>query len=377
MKKMNLQMIKKVALGLVISVAGLSQINNIEAQDLNTHYSYQLNWFNVNPAYTGETDGIQTMLNQRAQWTGVDGAPVNSMIGIHTGVKDNMGVGGKVILDRRGLLSNVSAEFNYAYKIQLNETSKVSFGMSFGIFQTYLQDRDLFNDRFTDFNDPAINRSYINNMHLLTSFGAMYKSKNLELGLSAPHMATTSSGLSDHLLFMTRYRIAASDKFSIQPSLVAHSLSQSPEQLDIGVKFEYDSLVWAQFIYKTTGNMAPAVGLNMKQFNFAYSYDITQQPINVLAAGAHEVFITFTFDKRKSAAGGAAGRRRSKHLKEVLNNLDNMDTNGGDSELQTEVKGLQDELTVFIKKMETEPLSESDLKRMDDIEKRIIEINSK
>ena len=94
-------------------------ISAIKAQDLNNHYGYQLNWYNINPAFTGETDGVEAMFNYRAQWNGIEGSPINSMFGLHTGIQNNMGIGGKVIMDKRGLLSNLTYEFNYSYKVVL------------------------------------------------------------------------------------------------------------------------------------------------------------------------------------------------------------------------------------------------------------------
>ena len=363
--------IKKYLFALAIIV--VSQIS--KAQDLNTHYSYQLNWFNINAAYTGETKGINSILNQRAQWVnGIDNNPVNTMVGLHTSVKDNMGVGGKIVYENRGLLSNLSAEFNYAYKIQLTETNKISFGMSIGIFQTYLDNNKLYNDKFTDLSDPLITSNYVNTLNMLTSFGALYKSKNLELGVSAPHLATSVSGLSDHLILMAKYNIKASDKIMLSPSLVAQNLTNSPNNLDLGLKIGFDSLVWIQGIYQISGNVVSAIGFSFNNFDFGYAYNASSKPLNVISNGSHDVFISFTFDKNQERR---SEKERTKHLKTILTNLNNLNTNSNSSENNKEVNDLQVELNGLMDKMQNNQLSEEDEKRIDEIAKRINQLKQK
>jgi len=269
------------------------------AQELNSHYLYEMNWFNVNPAFTGETDGIKAILNPGTQWVGIDGNPSNVMFGLHSKMNKNMAIGGKMVMDKRGIFSNFTGELMYKYKATIAKDHYVSFGITAGIYRTYLNVSTILEDKYTDATDPVATAQYYDKTHLLSSFGILYQFKGLELGVSSPHLVVSGKSVSDHLFGMGRYSFDVEElKLKITHSIVYQNLTDSPNQLDVGLKMMWEKTIWGKCTYKTNHTMIAAVGVNIEKVNVGYAYVMNQGAMSRISSGSHEVLMAFTFDKR-------------------------------------------------------------------------------
>lgn len=64
---------------------------------------YMYNTINVNPAYAGSRDVMSAFVLHRAQWIGIEGAPVTNIISINAPIKgSDMGLGVSLMNDKLG-----------------------------------------------------------------------------------------------------------------------------------------------------------------------------------------------------------------------------------------------------------------------------------
>ena len=354
------------------------------SQDLNTHYLYQMNWFNINPAYTGEVDGIQAIINPGTQWVGLNGSPTNSMFGLHGAMGNNMGLGSKVVIDKRGIFNNFTAEMTYAYKVNLNESHKLNFGVTAGFLQSSLDQNKILNDKYTDATDPTVTSSYFNQTVFLGSFGALYQFDKLEIGFSVPHLVVSGRPISDHTFGTVKYNfLLQEDKIKVSPLLVYQTLTRSPNQMDVGVRGEWNELAWLQFAYRTNNTMAMALGVNIKNSSFGYLYNINNSPLNTISGGSHEVYISFTFkkdpsNKRVQYATSDGSYIDSEKLKGNLMELKNIQKNENISpELMAELKSIQTDLSEVIHRVKKGDQTKDDDELIHQIENRILSLKEK
>ncbi len=245
-----------------------------QAQILNTHYRYQLNWLNINPAYTGATEGLTAIINPGTQWVGIADNPTNTMVGVHGSLGDNMGLGGKMVFDQRGIFSTVTAEALYAYKVRLSEMQRLNFGLSAGIFSTVLDRSSLGEGNQTDLSDPSISSDYYNETQFLLSFGVLYQIKRLQVGLSMPHMFVSGSSVSEHVFATAQYDLYKNrEDFVISPLCVYQHLNNSPDIIDLGAKAELKQFIWIQTSYRSNQSMSYALGLKFSGLNIGYLYN--------------------------------------------------------------------------------------------------------
>jgi type IX secretion system PorP/SprF family membrane protein len=350
---------------------------SVNGQELNSHYLYEMNWLNVNPAYTGETDGIEAILNPGTQWIGIDGSPNNFMFGLHSKINDKMGLGGKIVTDKRGVFSNFTGELNYKYKATIAKGHFLNFGITAGIYRISLDINSFFGDNYTDGNDPVVTAQYYNETHFLSSFGILYQFKDLEVGLSSPHLVVSGKPVSDHLFLMARYSYAV-EKLKIIPSIVYQNLLNSPNQLDAGLKLMWNSIFWGKFTFRTNNSFIAAVGVNIDKVQVKYAYTINSAAMRTISSGSQQVMIVYTFDKlgkgdkSKRKKRGASSAESSSRLAKTLSDLKSINKqNNITQEKQKEIAEIQAEITKLNNKGENGMNEKEYKKAMKDLEIRI------
>ena len=121
---------KKIYL-VIIALLGIVSIN-AQQDAMFTHYSF--NTLAVNPGYAGTRDALTVTALHRSQWVGFDGAPTTQTLTLHSPIaNDKMGLGLSILNDQIGPINTTSAYVDFAYRININEKAKLSFGLKGGI----------------------------------------------------------------------------------------------------------------------------------------------------------------------------------------------------------------------------------------------------
>ena len=160
---------------------------------------YNINPYNLSPAYAG-LDNLKTLfIDYRSDWTGFDGSPKTYQLSYTDRFhftrkrgaghyqddtdKNSVGYGVRLIYDKTDIFSQTLLLGTYTYEIQLQNSAKVNFGLSIGFFKNSI-------DIGKYYNDPR----YVEDMALLyamqdsklkfdSDFSGLFRYKNIEAGI--------------------------------------------------------------------------------------------------------------------------------------------------------------------------------------------------
>jgi type IX secretion system PorP/SprF family membrane protein len=307
----------------------------------NTMYDY--NRFVYNPATAGlgnkgTNQGWSFNALGRLQWVGIDGAPELVSLSGHRYIDGFGSIGGYIMQDELGPLSNTSINLSYALPLQIGD-GHLSFGVSGGysqraINQTIIAIR-------TD--DPVFNNG-ANFLQASTgvfnlSAGAFYQTKKFGyqqffMGLSGQDLLEPSidalkadpspggvSNIPRSFYFTSGYRIPMgfwSDNVYnyIQPTVMMR-LQGSVMQSDISVLAKISALhaglnyrgLWYAGNERGSESFGGILGFDMnEQLFFGYSYDLNLSALNANGdASSHELVLTFNLsapDNNSIKGGG-------------------------------------------------------------------------
>lgn len=264
--------------------------------------NYMFSEITYNPAMAGNTNTLDATLLHRSQWTGFDEAPRTQLLSMHKYVaKASGGVGFSLINDQLGHEHFLNAKFMYAYQLRLSEKSRLSFGLAFGVLNRALKGSELIYD---DMTDPGAVLTNISSTRPDFDFGIGFNSEKLTVGLSTTHIeqslkASTILKAPRHYYFIAKYKIKASDKINIIPSVKVRS-SEFITQFDATALMFYNSRFWVGASYRLDDAIVGLLGLQInKNFRIGYSYDYSAAALKKYNNGSHEIILMASFDVNK------------------------------------------------------------------------------
>ena len=300
-------------------------VNCVRAQVLSyDFYTFKLNnMYNVNPAYAGNSDGVNVVISAQSQNKGVAYANKNFMGGVYGKISKKQAIGGRIISDTRGAFQLLKIDLSYAYIAKINTNSSISFGINAGILNNNLMVSRIENYQALDASDPTLTKSYFNTTQFAAGAGLLYKYKSLDVSVSLPHIITTSQPLIGYTHAAIFYTIKAGEKFKITPWLCYQNIPVTKSLTSFYVKGTYKNLVWLQVGYQSNKTFAGAIGLNVENIAIGYGYTISNSNFNPISTGTHELTINFKIpQKNKSANSNVTSDNSS--LNDIVNRLDKL-----------------------------------------------------
>jgi type IX secretion system PorP/SprF family membrane protein len=288
---------------------GLLQFNSTlfsQQSPMFTHYMY--NSLSINPAYAGSRDALTVTALHRSQWVSFKGAPMTQTLTLHSPIaRKNIGLGLALTNDRIGIVNNTSAFFSFAYKLQLNPNSKLSFGVSGGInvLQANLSSLSLDNQ-----NDPAFQSNLKNKSLGNFGFGMYYSRARFYTGISVPNLVqnkydgnslsngTAITGIERrHYFLIVGGLVKMSDYVSFKPTSLIKITEAAPIQLDLTTTFIFHEHFNLGGMYRTGDAVGLLAGMNVKaQLYLGYSYDWSfRNRTFTYNNGSHEVVLRYDF----------------------------------------------------------------------------------
>ncbi len=284
-------------------------INGAFAQQLTFNSQYMLNQFLINPAAAGTEDFIPIATSFRQQWAGFKDAPRTQMISAHSKLKDNMGVGGILYNDVTGPLKNIGFQASYSYHVQIDDASKLAFGLSATLSQHVLDGSNFVLNEATD---QTLNGASQKSFNPDATFGMYYFGENYFAGLSVPQLLQNKYKFGDivegvnrqvrHYYLSGGYTFEAGNHYKIEPSLLFKMAPASPVQFDINTRLIYKENLWAGLSYRNQESVVMMFGIQRDQFRIGYSYDYTTSNIRNYSVGTHELYLEFQLPGKKGDA---------------------------------------------------------------------------
>lgn len=265
-----------------------------------THFMF--NKLNFNPGFTGNPEVLDVGAIYRNQWwSGVEGAPKTLNIFAHSPLSDDASaVGLSIASDRIGFYETLIISGSYAYRIELDNDSKLSFGVSARMEQNRA---NWLLAEGADPGDALAGTQAETSIAPNFGFGVFYKNKNYYAGISAPRLL--KNGLySDSAPFSpslnTYYVMGGADfeinkNFEILPNALVSFNPSAPFELDLNVNALFMKHFMAGVGYRLGDSFDFLVQYYFaKGLRIGAAMDFTTSGLNQKTAGSFEILAGYT-----------------------------------------------------------------------------------
>ena len=269
--------------------------------------NYLLNGLVVNPAYTGSREVFTINALHHQQWVGFDGAPVYQVLSVHTPLKkDNIAVGLQFTNYKQSVFNYFSGSFNFAYRLFLSNTSKLSFGLQAKAASVGYHWDKIITEQGNDnnFNQNIATNEFSPN----AAFGIYYYSKKVFAGVSIPELFNNSFEVSsieqnkifsiEHSIFLANAGgiIPLTSKIKIKPSALVKYRKQAAVQIDYNTNLILNNKFWIGASYRPKEAVLALFEIQVNdQFKLGYTFEMASTAIKNYSGGSHEIMLQYEF----------------------------------------------------------------------------------
>lgn len=285
---------------LLIIFIACSLLTYAQQEPQYTQYMYNMSM--VNPGYMINEPGIvQVGSLYRTQWVGIDGAPKTANVFAHIPINNRIELSVNYLNDNIGSNVNLSENvFNVdaAYKININNTLNLSFGLKAGF--DHLNFSAIGSDVGGDSAFGNTNKTVLN-----IGAGVFLFDDNYYAGISAPNLIPSNLDINDdvvyndqaHIFLIGGYVFDINDDFKLKPSTVLKFVGGSPLSFDVSVNVLYLNRFELGVSYRYQDAMSGLVGINVTpNLKLGYAYDFNTSQLNDFNDGSHEFILLYKFD---------------------------------------------------------------------------------
>ncbi|MDZ4715571.1 MAG: type IX secretion system membrane protein PorP/SprF [Cytophagales bacterium] len=269
---------------------------------------YMFNNFYYNPAFAG-TDGDMKITGlYRAQWLGYTatygdgGAPTTLVLSAHTPMaRLRGGIGGYVVNDNLGPLTNTEVQGSYAYHRTV-KGARLSVGIRGGMISQKVN-FDLY--RAIDSSDPLLNRKGTETQ-IRPDFavGALYRRDKYYVGVGLNHLnrasydfgLTQQNQLRQHLYVTGAYSYDMN--FDVRIQFVAMVKSDFVKSsFDVGAIAYVRNTMWGGLSFRQSDALSMIFGYSLlqdKSLKLGYSLDYIINDQDAKQATSHEFMASYT-----------------------------------------------------------------------------------
>lgn len=279
------------------------------------------NVYLIHPSAAGIGNSGKIRFTSRRQWSGIDNAPSLQTLSFHNRFGRSAALGFVLFNDENGFHSQKGAQATYAYHLDVDQGNVIN-QLSFGLSLTAVQNQ---RDQRQFFGDPEVatliqSDSYFNADFSLAyhydGFSSYFTVKNLLL--SAKNNLNNNFEPLDlrNYIVSLGYYFGRDRQVQWEPSLMVQLREGTGERIaDFNIK-AYKNInkmqLWGALSYRTSFDanpienvsfITPIVGINYKNFMFAYTYTHQLNEIVLTTTGFHQLSVGFNvFVKRPRAA---------------------------------------------------------------------------
>jgi type IX secretion system PorP/SprF family membrane protein len=293
------------------------------------------NYYLIHPSMAGASNCSKVRLTGRQQWFGHNDAPSLNTLSLNGRIGDSQsGVGAILYADKNGYHSQMGGYLTYAHHIMFSrneiDLNMLSFGISVGAIQYKLDTSDFYSNVPIDQQiDDAIYIGELNKTELNLDFGFSYHYYNFYAHATVKNLLE-NSGINSNIQTvpnMRRYLVSIGNVFgnynsdwSFEPSVMFQYKEATEESsIDVNAKVYKETdfgKVWGGLSYRRSldgaeyidGNsvssqklqyITPLIGLDYKNFMFAYTYSYQANSIVFNNGGYHQITLGFNFNCRR------------------------------------------------------------------------------
>lgn len=267
-----------------------------------------------NPGFVGNQEVLSANFFFRANWVGIDGAPVTEAFLAHTPMRDPaVAMGILVEHDALGSTGYTGIYINYAYRVKIG-VNKLSFGVKGGITNeslNYILLRD-------NVPDPAFSDNNQTFFYPNFGIGVAFTGRQYWAGFSVPRLFGYDSKGSDsykmaHDFWRYEYFLTGGGRFNAGPDLafepsallVYSSRYNYVDKINVSLMAMgiYKGAYKAGLGFRLHDAIIIAVGYQLnRQFSLAYSYDLGLWGAADYSNGSHEINLNYKFGYKVNAS---------------------------------------------------------------------------
>lgn len=282
------------------------------AQQLPQYSQYLHNGFVLNPSLAGTAGIPELKAVFRSQWAGMKAANDNmkiSTLSFNAPFREGkLGLGGYIFTDKFGPMSKTGISATYAYHLNLNSTSKLSFGLS-GLMYLYKLEADSLAFDVNYGPDAVLTTGNFKAFTPNIGFGTYYNSEKFWFGFSIPELIPAKiSPSQDFFIVQVRQHYFVSlgtslkltDNVNLKPSFMLKSVAGAPKQMDANILFELNKMITVGGSYRSNDAIVFMLGLKINnQWQIGYSYDMITSGLKSYAARSHEFMVCYNIVKKE------------------------------------------------------------------------------
>ena len=289
------------------------------------------NLYLLHPSMAGASNTDKVRLTARQQWFDVEDAPSLQTLSINGRVGDKIGLGGILLNDSNGNFSQKGAYATFAYHLLFSRSeldlNQLSFGLSAGLIQGRLDESGFDPDIF----DPVITNTQVSDTFFNVDFGVSYYFLDFFAHATVKNVLPVERDIfTQDLESNNERRYLASvgyvisprgSDFSYEPSILFQATDEIQERsIDINAKVYY-AVSYGRFFgglsfrrsfegaeFTQDGRevesqklqlVTPFLGIDYKQFLFAYTYSYQANTVVLTNSGFHQITIGYRFNERR------------------------------------------------------------------------------
>lgn len=325
---MNIKKYCLIALTGLIGQIGLAQ----EGLPIYSDYLTD-NYYLIHPSMAGVANCAKVRLTARKQWFGQEDAPALQTLSVNSRIGDSpSAIGGIVYNDKNGYHSQTGAYLTYAHHLMFSrneiDLNMLSFGLSAGVIQYKLDETSFLADGF----DPIIAGIEQSSTNFNIDFGFSYHFINFYAHATVKNVLNNDGvnsnangvfkfdNLRTYLFSLGNTFHKFGSDWSYEPSVMfLYKDGTKESSIDINAKVyrEMDfGKIWGGLSYRRSLDGAefldnsgvssqklqyftPFLGVDYKQFVFAYTYSYQANSVVFNNGGFHQLTLGYNFNCKK------------------------------------------------------------------------------
>ena len=264
-----------------------------------------------NPAAAGMAKNNMIGISYRDMWQAFPGNPKTTMVYGDFDLKNlSSGIGGYIYRDETGATSRTGVQLAYSYHIKSrNEKNKFAIGLELRGLQ-YAINKSKLTDNMNI--DPVLGGAE-SKFLVDAGAGVYWTNSKLSLGAAVSQLIGSKLSLADvsgatqngrlycHYNVTGSYKFNTGDNIYVIPNMMVRLIENSPSELDLGCKVDYQEKVWWALNWRVQQFWSIQAGMKIaKRVRLGYAYDYYVSPISIFNAGsgAHEVMLQLDLKKK-------------------------------------------------------------------------------
>jgi len=293
------------------SIAMLAIYSAASSQQLHFMSQYMQHNAMYNPAAAGMAKKNMIGVSYRDMWQTFPGNPKTTMVyGDFELKKLTSGIAAYLYRDETGATSRTGLQLAYSYHIKSkSDKSRFAIGLELRGLQ-YAIDKSKLTSSLGS--DPVLGGAS-SKFAVDAGMGIYWTNTKLSLGAAVSQLIESKLALADvpgstlggklyrHYNITGNYKINTGDDIYLIPNAMVRLIENSPSELDLGCKVDYQEKVWWALNWRVKQFWSIQAGVKVfNRLRLGYAYDYYVSPISVFNAGsgAHEVSLQFDLKKK-------------------------------------------------------------------------------